>query len=626
MKITFKDEVFEIEENTTILEFLKQKDEKLLKNACAAKLNGTLCDLRDVLVENSNLKILTFEDEEGKRAFWHTTAHILAQAIKRIFKKAEFGVGPSIENGFFYDVVTSPAISIKDFTKIEEEMMRIVKENLEVKREIISYDEARKMFEKDGQKYKLQLIEEIKNKGEKISIYKQGEFFDLCSGPHLISTGQVKAVKLLNLTGAYWKGDAENEMLSRVYGISFLSEESLKDYLTLREAAKRVDHRKLGKELKLFNFVEEGPGFCFFLPNGVIIKNSLIKYWRKEHEKAGYKEIITPTILSRKLWETSGHWEHYKENMYTTIIDEQDFAIKPMNCPGAILIYKMHSHSYKELPLRLCEFGMVHRHELSGTLHGLMRARCFTQDDAHIFLDKTQIKEEVKRIIELIARIYKKFGFSYSLELATMPEDHIGDEKTWDEATDSLKQAIEDFNINYKVNEKDGAFYGPKIDFYLKDCLNRRWQCGTVQLDFQLPQRFNLEFVGKDGQKHTPIMIHRVVYGSIERFIGILTEHFAGSFPFFIAPVQVKILPVSVKFFEFAKEVCDEILKEGFRVKVDLKDEKLGFKIRQAQLEKVPFTIIIGEREEKTKTISVRERKSTETTLEEFLTKLKEME
>ncbi len=613
IKIEFKDEVFMVNKDTTIADFLKEHDMKLLDNACCAEFNKNLQDLRDSLNCDGVLNVLTFDDEQGRRVFWHTTAHILAQAITTIFKDVRLGVGPSIENGFFYDVLTNPKVSMSDFEKIEEEMKNIVEKDFKISREFISYSEAKKLFESCSQNYKLQLIEELHKDNKPISIYKQGDFFDLCAGPHLLSTSKVKAIKLLNLTGAYWKANANNEMLDRIYGISFREQKELKNYVFFIEQAKKRDHRKLGKDLELFTFLEEGPGFCFFLPKGVAIKNALVDYWRKEHEKEGYEEIMTPMILSKSLWETSGHWQHYRNNMYITNIDDYEFAIKPMNCPGSILAYKTKKHSYKELPIKFTELGTVHRHELSGALHGLMRARCFTQDDAHIFLMKDQIKTQVYKIIKLIGRIYKKFGFSYSLVLATMPEDHVGDEKDWQEATQSLKDAIESADLPYLVNEGDGAFYGPKIDFYLKDCLNRSWQCGTVQLDFQLPKRFSLEYVGKDGEVHMPIMIHRVVYGSIERFIGILIEHFAGALPFFIAPVQVIVLAVSDKFLKYARIVKDKIADNGFRVEIDERDEKLGYKIRQAQIKKIPFLVVVGEKEEKEQTVSVRRHKEKST-------------
>ena len=627
VNVTFKNKVFNVKKNTTIADFLKENDAKFLDVACCAQFNNSLKDLRDCLNCDGVLNVLTFEDEQGKNVFWHTTAHILAQALTIVFKDVRLGIGPAIENGFFYDVVTNPKISTLDFEKIEAEMKKIVAKNYEITREFISYEEAKKLFEKTSQKYKLELIEDLHEKNKQISIYKQGDFFDLCLGPHILSTSSVKAIKLLNLTGAYWKGDAKNEMLDRVYGISFREEKELKNYVFQIEQAKKRDHRKLGKDLELFTFLEEGPGFCFFMPKGVAVKNALISFWRKEHEKEGYEEIMTPTILSKSLWETSGHWQHYKENMYITKIDDCEFAIKPMNCPGSILAYKTKKHSYKELPIKFAELGTVHRHELSGTLHGLMRARCFTQDDAHIFLTKDQIKTQVYEIIKLIGRIYNKFGFEYSLVLATMPEDHVGEEKEWQEATQSLKEAIESAELSYLVNEGDGAFYGPKIDFYLKDCLNRSWQCGTIQLDFQLPQRFSLEYVGQDGEVHMPIMIHRVVYGSIERFIGILTEHFAGAFPFFIAPVQVIVVVVSNKFLEYAKAVKDNLAANGFRVEIDERDEKLGYKIRQAQIRKIPFLAVIGEKEVLEQTVSVRKykEKTTKTLkLQDFVVLLKQ--
>ena len=628
MEIVYKDRSFKFDHEISILDFLKEKDADVLKTACCARIKNSIKDLRDVLKEDCCLEVFSFEEEEGKKAFWHTTAHILAQAVLRIFKDAQFGVGPSIESGFFYDMKTKNRISIEDFEKIEKEMKNIIKEDLEIKREEISCSDAKDLFKSKNQNYKLELIEELEKKGEKITIYRQGEFFDLCAGPHLLSTGLVGAIKLINITGAYWKGNAENEMLDRIYGISFPTKEQLDEFLKLQEEAKKVDHRKLGKELELFSFMEQGPGFPFFLPNGMIVKNELIRYWREEHKNAGYREISTPTILSKSLWQTSGHWQHYKENMYTTQIDGEDFAIKPMNCPGSILVYNLQKHSYKELPIRLCEFGVVHRHELSGTLHGLMRARCFTQDDAHIYLAKDQIKSEVKNIIDLLGRIYKKFGFSYTLELATMPQDHIGEESTWDEATNALKHAILELGMEFKINEGDGAFYGPKIDFYLKDCLNRRWQCGTIQLDFQLPERFKLLYIGQDGKEHTPIMIHRVIYGSIERFIGILTEHYKGAFPFFMAPIQLIVLPVSDKFLQYGEYVKDRFLEKGFRVEIDARDEKLGYKLRQAQLKKIPYTIVVGEKEEKEKTISVREYGKEETkeyVVEELIEDLEEL-
>lgn len=622
--VTLQGEVFSVYEKTSISDFLKDNRPKVLEQACCAKLNGVVKDLRDLLDSDCELEICTFNSPEGKKAFWHTTAHILAQAVFRLYKSAKFAIGPAIDSGFYYDIKADENITLKDLVKIEAEMKDIVKQNIAIEREFVSYSEAERILA--NQPYKLELLKDLKNKGSMVSIYRQGEYVDLCAGPHIMRTGKVRAIKLVNVTGAYWRGNAKNEMLDRIYGISFTNNEQLDEYIKIYEASKNIDHRKLGKELELFSFLNEGPGFAFFMPNGITIKNALIDYWRKEHLAAGYREISTPIILSRSLWETSGHWDHYKENMYTTVIDDEDFAIKPMNCPGSILVYKMFSHSYKEFPLRFCELGIVHRHELSGTLHGLMRARCFTQDDAHIFLTKDYIKSEVKNIITLVDKIYKKFGFSYNLELATMPENHIGEVSAWNEATDSLKGAMDELNLSYKINEGDGAFYGPKIDFYLKDSLKRSWQCGTIQLDFQLPKRFNIDFVGSDGQKHTPIMIHRVIYGSIERFIGILTEHFAGAFPFFMAPVQVVILPISDKFLDYAKYVYDKILSFGFRAKLDDRSEKVGYKIRQAGFMKIPFILILGEKEKNKDIVSVRkykEQNTTEKTLDEFLEYLK---
>ena len=533
----------------------------------------------------------------------------MAQAIGRLYPGAKFAIGPAIENGFYYDVDLEQTLTPDDLVKIEAEMKKIIKEDLPLERFELSPEDAVKLMEEKKQDYKLELIAEHSGKGEKISFYQQGEYIDLCAGPHLMSTGHVKAVKLTNCTGAYWRADANNKMLQRVYGISFPKAADLDAYVTMLEEAKKRDHRKLGRDLELFTIMDEGPGFPFFLPKGMVLKNLLIDYWREIHRKAGYLEISTPMILNRSLWERSGHWDHYKQNMYTTVIDEQDFAIKPMNCPGGMLVYKTKLHSYRDLPLRMGELGLVHRHELSGALHGLMRVRCFTQDDAHIFMMPSQIKDEIKGVVNLIDSVYKTFGFQYHIELSTMPEDHMGAQEDWDNATEALRAAITELGYDYEVNEGDGAFYGPKLDFHLTDCLGRTWQCGTIQLDFQLPERFELEYTGEDGAKHRPIMIHRVVFGSIERFIGILTEHFAGAFPLWLSPVQVKVLPISERHHEYAEKVAAELEAAGLRVEADLRNEKIGYKIREAQLQKTPYMLVVGDKEAETGTVSVRGRK-----------------
>lgn len=626
MDIKFNDEMVKLQDGLTIADFLQLRDSKFCDKACCALVNGKVADLRDELSDGCELKVCDFDSIEGRHAFWHTTAHILAQAILKIYPDAVFGVGPSIENGFFYDIDLKNQLSISDLAEIEAEMKRIVEQNYEIKRRRLGVDEARKFMESLNQSYKVELIDQFSQDSDTVTFYEQGNFVDLCRGPHLMSTGMVKAIKLTNVTGAYWKGDSKNKMLQRIYGISFPNEELLKNHVKFLEEAKRRDHRKLGRELELFCFVEEGVGFPFFLPHGMVIKNELINYWRKVHSRAGYFEISTPMILSRNLWEQSGHWSHYRSNMYTTQIDEADFAIKPMNCPGAVLVYAQKGHSYRELPIRLGEFGLVHRHELSGTLHGLMRARCFTQDDAHIFLAEDQIQSEVNNILSLIDEMYSKFGFKYDVELSTMPDDHIGTEAEWERATDGLKTAIESAGLNYKLNPGDGAFYGPKIDFKIRDCLNRSWQCGTVQLDFQLPQRFGLTYVASDGTKKQPILIHRVVYGSMERFIGILTEHYGGAFPLWLAPVQVVVLPISENFNKYANEVCDALLDENLRCEVDGRNEKISYKIFQAQTRKVPYMIIVGAKEQNESLISVRrfgEDSTVMVKLDEFVAELK---
>ena len=609
IQVTLKGDVKEFEAGVSAADVAKSIGAGLYKAACACRIDGEDADLRTPLTKDCTLEILTFDSAEGKHAYWHTTAHIMAQAIGRLYPEAKFAIGPAIENGFYYDVDLNETLTPDDMEKIEAEMKKIIKENLPLERFELSPEDAEKLMAERKQDYKLELIAEHAGKGEKISFYQQGEYIDLCAGPHLMSTGCVKAVKLTNCTGAYWRADANNKMLQRVYGISFPKASDLEAYLTMLEEAKKRDHRKLGRELELFTIMDEGPGFPFFLPKGMILKNLLIDYWREIHRKAGYQEISTPMILNRSLWERSGHWDHYKQNMYTTVIDEQDFAIKPMNCPGGMLVYKTKLHSYRDLPLRVGELGLVHRHELSGALHGLMRVRCFTQDDAHIFMTKEQIKDEIKGVVNLIDSVYKTFGFQYHIELSTMPEDHMGAQEDWDNATEALRAAITELGYDYEVNEGDGAFYGPKLDFHLTDCLGRTWQCGTIQLDFQLPERFELEYTGEDGAKHRPIMIHRVVFGSIERFIGILTEHFAGAFPLWLSPVQVKVLPISERHHEYAQKVAAELEAAGLRVEADLRNEKIGYKIREAQLQKTPYMLVVGDKEAETGTVSVRSRK-----------------
>ena len=601
-------EIRQYEAGTTALDVAKALGSGLYKAACACKINGEPCDLRTALPDGCELAILTFDDAEGKHAFWHTASHIMAQAVKRLYPDVKLTIGPAIENGFYYDFDAGEPLTPETLEKIEAEMKQIVKEALPLERFELSPNEAVKLMEAKNEPYKVELIGEHAGKGEPISFYRQGEFTELCAGPHLPDTGRVKAFKLTSCTGAYWRGDAKNQMLQRIYGTAFPKQAALDEYLARMEEAKKRDHRKLGKELELFTIMEEGPGFPFFLPKGMVLKNLLIDYWREIHREAGYQEISTPMILSRSLWERSGHWAHYKENMYTTVIDEEDYAIKPMNCPGGMLVYKTKPRSYRDLPLRVGELGLVHRHELSGALHGLMRVRCFTKDDAHIFMTPDQIKEEIKGVVALIDKVYGTFGFPYKIELSTMPEDHMGELADWERATDALRGAITELGYAYEVNEGDGAFYGPKLDFHLQDCLGRTWQCGTIQLDFQLPERFELEYTGADGQKHRPIMIHRVVFGSIERFIGILIEHFAGAFPLWLAPEQVRILPISERHHEKAREIYQQLFDAGMRVEIDERSEKIGYKIREAQLQKIPYMLIIGDKEAESGTVSVRRR------------------
>lgn len=608
IKVTLKDgSVREFENELSVLEIAKSISEGLARAVVAASVNDEVVGLDYIVKEDCTLNLFKFDDVEGKDVFRHTSAHMLAQAIKRLYPEAKFAIGPSIENGFYYDIDLEERLTMEDLAKLEAEMKKIAKEDLKIERYELSKEEALKWAKENGEIYKEELINELPE-GEIISFYKQGDFTDLCRGPHLPSTKKVKAVKLLSVAGAYWRGDEKNKMLQRIYGISFEKNKDLEEYLHLLEEAKKRDHRKLGKELELFFIPEEGPGFPLFLPKGMELKNALLKYWRELHREDGYYEIETPIILSRHLWETSGHWYHYKENMYTVKIDEQDFAIKPMNCPGSMLYYQSKPHSYRDFPMRVAELGRVHRHELSGALHGLMRVRAFTQDDAHIFMLPEQIKDEIKGVVKLIDRVYKTFGFEYHLELSTRPEDSMGTDEEWETAENGLREALEELNLPYILNEGDGAFYGPKIDFHLKDCLGRTWQCGTIQLDMQLPQRFDISYVGQDGEKHRPVMIHRVALGSIERFIGILIEQYAGKFPVWLAPTQVKILPISDKYMDYANEVKKALFDAGVRVEMDDRAEKIGFKIREAQLQKVPYMLVVGEKEAAENQVAVRSR------------------
>ena len=625
VKIDLKGQVKEFDQGVTAAEVAKSIGMGLYKSACAAKIDGEVCDLRTPIEKDCSLEILTFDTAEGKHAYWHTTSHIMAQAVMRLYPGTKFSIGPAIENGFYYDFDMEQPLSTEDLPKIEAEMKKIIKEDLPLERFALPAEKAKELMA--GQPYKEELIEEHAGKGEDISFYKQGDFTDLCAGPHLVSTGMVKAVKLTAITGAYWRGDAKNKMLTRVYGISFPKQSMLEEHLQMLEEAKKRDHRKLGKELGLFMLRDEGPGFPFFLPKGMVLKNLLIDYWREVHKKYGYVEVSTPVILSRKLWERSGHWDHYKDNMYTTVIDDEDFAIKPMNCPGGMMVYQSQPHSYRDLPLRVGELGLVHRHELSGALHGLFRVRCFTQDDAHLFMTPDQLKDELKGVVRLFDEVYSVFGLSYKIELSTMPEDHIGTVEQWEHNQDILKEAITEMGKDYEVNEGDGAFYGPKLDFHLADSLGRTWQCGTVQLDSQLPERFELEYVGEDGQKHRPVMLHRVVLGSIERFIGVITEHFAGKFPLWLSPVQAVVLPISEHHHEYAQGVQDVLEEAGFRVECDLRNEKIGYKIREAQLQRTPYMIVVGDKEAAEGTISVRHRADGDLgsmDLPAFIAKLKE--
>ena len=609
MKCTLPDgSVREFPSESTPLDIARSISGSLAQNLCSALVDGEILDLRTPLTKDCRLELLTFKDEKGRGAFRHTAAHILAQAVKRLYPETKLAIGPSIADGFYYDFDREGGFAPEDLPKIEAEMKKIVQENLPITRFTLPREQALSQMEAASEDYKLELIQDLPE-GEEISFYQQGEYTDLCAGPHLLSTKAVKAFKLTSIAGAYWRGSEKNKMLTRIYGTAFPKASELEEHLKRLEEAKRRDHRLLGRELELFMLTEEGPGFPFFLPKGMTLKNILIDFWRRVHTQAGYVEISTPIMLNRDLWETSGHWDHYKENMYTTVIDDIDFAVKPMNCPGGMLVYKSCPRSYRSLPLRVGELGLVHRHEKSGALHGLMRVRCFTQDDAHIFMTPEQIPDEIKGVVHLIDKVYKLFGFKYHVELSTRPENSIGSAEDWELATNGLRQALDDLGMDYIVNEGDGAFYGPKIDFHLEDSLGRTWQCGTIQLDFQLPLRFEAEYTGADGEKHRPIMIHRVVFGSIERFIGILIEHYAGAFPLWLAPVQMKVLPLSEKHENYAKTILAALQERGFRAELDSRNEKIGYRIREAQLQKIPYMLILGDQEERDHTISVRDRK-----------------
>jgi len=599
--------VREYDKGIKLLDVAKDISEGLARNVLGAVVNGDIKGLQETVDEDAEVRFVKFEDEEGKKIFWHTSAHIMALAVKRLFPDVKFAIGPAIEDGFYYDFDTEHRFTPEDLEKIEKEMEKIVKENHELERFVVPRNEALEYFKNRGEVYKVELIEDLPE-DEEISFYKLGEFTDLCAGPHLLNTKKVKAVKLLSIAGAYWRGDEKNKMLQRIYGITFEKKKDLDEYLERLEEAKKRDHRKLGKELDLFSIHEEGPGFPFFHPKGMIIRNILEDFWKKEHVKRGYGEIKTPIILSEDLWHQSGHWDHYKENMYFTEIDEKGYAIKPMNCPGAILIYKSGLHSYRDLPLRWAELGLVHRHELSGALHGLMRVRSFTQDDAHIFCLPSQVKDEIKKVIDLADYVYSIFGFKYHVELSTRPEKSMGTDEQWEMATNGLREALEEKGMDYKINEGDGAFYGPKIDFHLQDAIGRTWQCGTIQLDFQMPERFDLLYVDKDNEKKRPVMIHRTILGSMERFLGILIEHFAGKFPVWIAPVQVIVLPISDKFNDYAYEIKKEMEQKGLRVEVDDRAEKIGYKIREARLQRIPYMLVVGEKEVENRLVSVNKR------------------
>ena len=618
----------EIEEGSNGYSLAASISKKLAKEAIAAKINDKLVDLNHGLKNDDQVEIITADSEDGIEIIRHSTAHVMAQAVKRIYGNVKLAIGPTIKNGFYYDFDLDISLTQDDLKKIEDEMNKIINEDLKFKRDDVSREEALKIMSEKGEYYKVELINAL-DESENIFLYEQGDFTDLCRGPHIPSTKFIKAFKLTSVAGAYWRGSEKNKMLQRIYGVAFSSKKELEKYLNMIEEAKKRDHRKLGRELKLFEIMDEGPGFPFFLPNGVILKNILIDYWRKLHNEAGYVEIETPIMLNKELWIRSGHWDHYKENMYTSMIDNKEFALKPMNCPGGMLVYKSEGHSYRDLPLRVGELGRVHRHEISGALHGLMRVRAFTQDDAHIFMLPEQIKSEILGVIKLIDEVYDTLGFKYNVELSTRPEDSMGSDEEWNMAERSLKEALDEGGLDYKINEGDGAFYGPKIDFHIEDSLGRSWQCGTIQLDFQLPQRFELEYIGSDGEKHRPIVIHRVIFGSIERFIGILIEHFAGKFPVWLAPVQVKVLPISDNFVEYGSEVIGKLREAGIRCEIDNRSEKIGYKIREARNERVPYMIIVGEQEKTHGNISLRSREGGDegsTSLEEFIARVQKEE
>ena len=617
----------QVESGKTVLDIAKDISEGLARQATCASVDGKVVDLRYIIDKDCTLEIHTFESsQEGKKAYWHTTSHIMAQAVKRINPKAKLAIGPAIDEGFYYDFDVEKNFTDEEKEKIEAEMKKIIKEDLPIERFTLPREEAIKLMEEKEEPYKVELIKDLPE-GEEISFYKQGEFVDLCAGPHLTSTGKVKAVKILTSSGAYWRGDEKNKMLQRIYAISFPKASQVEEYINLLEEAKKRDHKKLGKELELFMIAPEGPGFPFFLPKGMVLRNILEDYWRKIHRKNGYVEIKTPMILNEELWHRSGHWDHYKENMYTTKIDDIDYGIKPMNCPGGMIVYKSKMHSYRDLPIRAGELGLVHRHEKSGELNGLFRVRCFTQDDAHIFCLPEQIEEEIKGVISLVDEVYSKFGFNYTIELSTRPEDSMGSDELWEMAEGALAKVLKDLGKEYELNEGDGAFYGPKIDFHIKDCLGRDWQCGTIQLDFQMPERFDLTYIGEDGEKHRPVMLHRVIFGSIERFIGIITEHFAGAFPTWLAPVQIQILPISEKHVEYAKKLKEDFESAGMRAEIDDRDEKIGYKIRETWSLKVPYMVIVGDKEIENNSVGVRSRKDGDIGqmgLEEFKQKIKE--
>lgn len=608
VKIVFPDGAEkEYPAGTILLDIAKNIGPRLAKEALIARVNGKLTDLSKPVLTDASVEFITFADEEGKRVFRHSSSHVMAQAVQKLFPDAKFAIGPAVADGYYYDFDTNETFTPEDLAKIEKEMETIIKNDYPFERFELDRTQAIDLFEKIGQTYKVELIEDLPP-DTVLSFYKQGDFTDLCAGPHIFSTGKLKSVKLTNVAGAYWRGNERNKMLQRIYGTSFPKKSMLEEHLFRIEEAKRRDHRKLGAELDLFSIMDEGPGFPFFHPKGMILRNELEKYWREEHQKRGYQEIRTPIILNRSMWENSGHWEHYRENMYFTKIDEGDYAVKPMNCPGSILIYNSRLHSYRELPLRLAELGLVHRHELSGVLHGLMRVRCFTQDDAHIFMLPEQIKDEIIGVIDLVDDFYRVFGFTYYVELSTKPEKAMGSDEVWNMATNVLREALDARGLDYKINEGDGAFYGPKIDFHLEDSLGRTWQCGTIQLDFQMPEKFKLSYIGEDGQKHQPVMIHRVVFGSIERFIGILIEHFAGAFPVWLSPVQVKVIPITDRHAEYAREIVKKLDEAGVRVELDTRNEKVNYKIREAQNQKIPYMLIMGDKEVAQDSVAVRHR------------------